>query len=420
MEKKKLEMLGKTVTLYKRPESDSIYFYFYHEGKLYKGSTGVKSFSDVKEIDMNIKVLNVLQGKPIKEVVKHTYTLEMAFKDFVKYKKGQSLGERTLYDINRYGKFILEFYGKKDVKTLGTSQMYLNYWNWKLHYYENNPSKRTITYTRKNGKVVNGITKKAEENKKSPIDNEINLLVMILHWCQEFGHIPREMYIDKHKNNRKEGNPTMVLSRADYMKIVDYLTIHNPFYCNIVRFVNNTGVRYPSEVYALQWKNIDFERRTISIEGRKRGNTTNRSRVDSLIPMTNRVKSILEELRKRQGIPIGENDFVFVNDKGNIIGNITKYWKKVLKRCDIDTGYTMYSLRHLFAVRLIKHGNISLKMISELLGHSTTAMIQSTYAQWIDINTKVKTLLQIEQTREDIIRNEMLNKLNELNGNTGE
>ncbi len=416
-EKRKMKVMGKNVTLYTRKGFNTIYMYFSHEDKKYKVSTGVQSFDDVKIEDLITMIVNIQQGRPVKKVVKQPYTLIKAFHDFVKYKEEMGTSERTIYDYNRKGKFILEKFGKMDVVSLGTTSNYEKYRNWKKNYYKNNPSKQTIKYIR-NGKVIEGRT--FTSNGKYAIDSEIKLLIMIMRWCQKLRKIPREVYIDEYEEFYGESNETLVLTKDDYVKITDYMKKDNPFYCNIVRFVNNTGIRYPSELNPLKWKHIDFKKHTISIEGRKRGRQKKSTRVDTLIPMTNRVANILMELKNRPDIPTGNEDYIFVNNEGERVMNIIKYWNKSLVHLGIDTSYTMYSLRHLFATRMIKRSDISLKMISEWMGHSTTQMLQRTYAKWIDIDSKVEVALKSEQTREDIIRESMLKRLNETNGNGGE
>ena len=405
MDKMTMEILGKTITIYRRPESDKLYYYFSHDGRKYKGSTGVKDFQNIRPDQLTIMVVNVIQGKEPKKKVKAPYTLTMAYKEFYKYKKELGIADRTLYDYQRKSKYLLECLGKKDVSTLGNVATYRKYQNWKLNYFKNNPDKQTIKYHR-NGKVVNGRT--FTENGRIAVDWEIKFMVMILRWCQKIGKIPRDIHIDQYEEYKGPRDETRVLSKDEYGRIKAYMMKDNPLYGSIVSFVNNTGIRYPGEMTPLKWKHIDFNKHTISIVGRKRGSNRGRTRVDTLIPMTNRVKDILLWLKSREGISTNDDDYIFINTKGERVMNIIKYWKKTLRHLEIDDGYTMYSLRHLFAVRMIKRPDIPIKMISEWMGHSTTHMLERTYARWIDIDAKVKTALESEKVREELLHS--LNK----------
>lgn len=400
MDKTKIRVMGKNVTLWKRPESENVYFYFSHEGKKYKGSTGVPDFNMVTELDMGMKISNVIQGSPIKKK-KTILTFATLFRQFQSHQKDVGVSGKTMKDNARMGKFLIEFFGNKDVTKLGKASDYLKYWNWKKDYYKNNPDKAQITYTNKRGQVIKG--KKMKSNGPIAIDREIILYRQTLTWAQRYGKTPSNLHIDVYQKYKGVKEPTKVLTKDQYVTITKFMKIDNPYYQKIVRFINNTGVRWPGEVLPLKWKHIDFNKHTISIEGRKRGNRGTRSRVDSLIPMTNRTKEILEELYDRPSIPKSPEDFVFVNNKGIQVKSIRKYWQKTLRHLGIDDDYKVYSLRHMYAIRMIRRPDISLKLLSELLGHSTVDMVQRHYARWIDIDKKVNTILASEEYREKLL-----------------
>lgn len=394
-EKKKIKVLGKNITLYKRPDTGTINYYFSHEGNKIKGSTGKSTLDDIKDndIDMTKLVLNVMEGRPTK---KRVILFANAYKDFYKYKQDMNAAPRTLQGYTQRSKCLLEYFGNKDITKLGTSLNYEKYRKWKLDYYKKNPTHQTIKYKR-NGKVVKGRTQTTSGVHQ--IDIEINLLRIILNWCQKVGKIPRDIFIDEYEKSTKKHKETLILKKEEYMAITEYMAKDNPFYGSIVRFVNNTGIRYPGELTPLKWKHIDFNKCTISINARKsKGNS-----VDSLIPMTNRVKTLLESLYNRD-VPKGDDDYVFVNDDGVRVMNIRKYWKKTLNHLGINPEYTLYSLRHLFAVRMIRRPEINVRMLAELLGHSSIKMVETTYAKWISIDHKLEAMRKSEERREEILR----------------
>lgn len=393
----KKKILGKTLTLYDRDDTDKIFYQFNHEGTRYRGSTGKTSFTDFSDNDLELHklVLNVMEGRPTK---KRVVLLSNAYKDFYKHKEQQGSSPRTLKGYTQRSRTLLEYFGKKDITKLGTNFNYAKYKKWKLDYYNRNPSKQTITYKR-NGKVVKGQTKTTSGVHQ--VDMEIKLLLIILRWCQKMEKIPRDMFIDEYEPSTALHKETLILQKKEYVSITDYMKKDNPYYGSIIRFVNNTGIRYPGELTPLKWKHIDFDKETISINARKsKGN-----RVDSLIPMTTRVKDILQTLYDRPNIPKGDDDFVFVNDRGVQVKDIRKYWKKTLTHLGIDTRYTIYSLRHLYSVRMIRRPEINVRMLAELLGHSSIQMVETTYAKWISIDHKIDAMKKSEQRREDILKN---------------
>lgn len=405
----KMKIMNHNVSFFIRPDTGSVNFYFSHKGRKIKGSTGVKSFDDIDVGDITLKISRVIDGRKVKKTSKKGTTFRKLFKDFIEFKKTQGLKDRTIKDYEREGKFLLEYFGSNEIKELGTGTNYYKYHKWKRDYYKKHTDRQTITYVR-NGRLVKG--RIHTENGMVGIDREINLFRRVLVWGQKCGKIPHNFHIDDWEGSKIQKTETKILTKKQYQDIVSFLKLENPYYMLIVRFANNTGVRYPSELNNIKWKHIDFKRKTISIEGRKRGNRSNRTRVDSLIPMTNRVRDILTELKERPNIPINDDNFVFVNNKGIQVKSINKFWKKTLKHLDIDDDITIYSLRHLFTTRLIKRPDISIKLISELLGHKDTTMVERIYGKWINIESKVNIILESESIREDI-----LEKMNDIDKN---
>lgn len=395
-DKMKMKIMGKMVSFYIRPETGTINFYFSYEGRKIKGSTGVKSFDEIDVGDMTLKMARVIDGRSIRKVKPKVITFKNTFDEFMEYKINQGLKETTLKAYQQQGKFLVKYFGSKDIKEIGTNAMYYKYNKWKSSYFDGNGD---ITYVRGN-KIIK--SHRTIDAGVAMIDKEIFLLKRVLNWAQKFGKLPRTIQIEDWEPNKREQDETKILSKDDYIKIVSYMKVDNPYYGLCVRFLNNTGVRYPSELIGIKWGDIDFRRRTISITGRKRGNK--RTRVDTLIPMTDRVRDILLTLKDRPGITSDDGDYVFVNNKGERVVSFHKYWKGVLKHLGIDTDYTIYSLRHLFATRLIKRPDISIKLISEMLGHADTTMVQRVYGRFIDIDSKIATILKSEDEREMALR----------------
>ncbi len=132
---------------------------------------------------------------------------------------------------------------------------------------------------------------------------------------------------------------------------------------DIILLALNTGLRF-GELIALTWKDIDFEKRLLTInkaiaKGVLGSTKSNKNRY---IPLTN---SVIEMLRQRKR----DNELIFSENNSFLVQ--ARYVKRLHKLCK-DLKFRRigwHVLRHTFASHLAQKG-ISLKAIQELLGHS--------------------------------------------------
>lgn len=125
----------------------------------------------------------------------------------------------------------------------------------------------------------------------------------------------------------------------------------------------NTGIRQ-GELFSLNWEDIDFSNRTLTIRGEeaKSGQTRH-------IPLNSIAYSVLESLLKNR---VEKHALVFPNREGQRFNNIKRSWKRLL----IDAGITTFryhDARHHFASKLAMVG-VDLNTIRELLGHGDIKM----------------------------------------------
>jgi integrase len=137
----------------------------------------------------------------------------------------------------------------------------------------------------------------------------------------------------------------------------------------IVLFAVMTGLRQ-GEIIHLRWQDVQFERRTISIQSSEVFRTkTGKRRV---IPMNDMTYALLQKkLTERMG------NFVFSMD-GSIIdrGYLTINFKRAVKKAGMtDPRLHFHSLRHTFASWLVQSG-VSLYEVQKLLGHKTASVTQ--------------------------------------------
>lgn len=162
-------------------------------------------------------------------------------------------------------------------------------------------------------------------------------------------------------------------------------------YENQYRFVLQTGLR-TGELVALQWRNVDFKKRTLTIDhsmeyrynvGEWRIGEPKSKSGYRTIPLTEEAIRILkdqkEKNKKIKVIPMEFSEYIFLCRKGTPIKNST-YDTALFKICD-KVGmkrFSMHVLRHTFATRCIEAG-MKPKTLQILLGHSNIGITMNLY-----------------------------------------
>lgn len=186
--------------------------------------------------------------------------------------------------------------------------------------------------------------------------------------------------------NKKYPNGTPIYPRGDFIILLLY-----------------TGMRI-GEALALTWNDIDFTHKTININKnatiainrdkklinpntnkpyKTRHITQNSTKTESstrVIPMAAMAEKALKNIQKYNG----DKPYVMANSKGNIgdYSNMNRMLKGMLKGAGISTDYSIHSLRHTFASMLF-HKDVDVKIVSELLGHSSITITYNTYVHLI-------------------------------------
>ncbi|MBF0472430.1 MAG: site-specific integrase, partial [Nitrospirae bacterium] len=123
----------------------------------------------------------------------------------------------------------------------------------------------------------------------------------------------------------------------------------------IIVFALNTGMRR-GEILNLEWKDLDFSRRLITVQKSKNGEKRS-------IPMSN---IILVMLKDRKIIDIGLRVFS-VTETAMRMG-----FDRALNKANIE-NFHFHDLRHTFATRLVQN-SVDLYKVKELLGHKSIQM----------------------------------------------
>ena len=163
----------------------------------------------------------------------------------------------------------------------------------------------------------------------------------------------------------------------------------------VFAFALASGMR-PEEYLALQWKDIDFEKNTATVQRaliwRKGGGwyfsepKTAKSRRTLPMPKNffvelKRHKRLQAEQMLKLGQSYERNNFVFATDEGKplYLRNLRKRnFAKILEKADLK-GFRLYDLRHSTATLLLSEG-INPKIVSERLGHASIVLTLDTYS----------------------------------------
>lgn len=160
-----------------------------------------------------------------------------------------------------------------------------------------------------------------------------------------------------------------------------------------------TGIRR-GELLALQWKHIDFENNTVTIE-----QAVNKTKAHGLVidpPKTTNSKrtitvddSIMQELRKHKQkqneykIKLGElynrsADLVFCKEDGNLLCPVafSRTFKRLAEQAGVN-GVSFHGLRHTSATTMLENG-IDIKTVSATLGHSNIGVTGNIYTHVTD------------------------------------
>ncbi len=146
------------------------------------------------------------------------------------------------------------------------------------------------------------------------------------------------------------------LTLEEENKLIDYLEKNNPKIKNLIYLYLSTGMRR-NELLSVEYKDLDFEKNEISVNGTKTKNSIR----------TIQVKPSVLNLFPKKEKPFDDWNKFMVN----------RHFKKI---CD-DLGFSgisIHSLRHTFATRCIQSG-IPPIVVQSWLGHSNISLTLDTY-----------------------------------------
>jgi len=283
------------------------------------------------------------------------WTLDDFATEYFELQKNQ-IREHTLErNIAHYNNHILPYFGLRPIETLKPIE--LEKWqNDKLKTYK----PQTVQKYRS---ILYSILEKA-------VDNDIIIK-------NPLSKVTSPKLLKNFRNQEENVDPftedelnTIIKEANGYMK-------------NFIRFMYATGIR-PGEIIALQWDDIDFDRKIIKIYKTrmrdKEGDTKTlaSTREVDLLPLA-------ENALKDQKQITGNDGYIFVNSSKNpfyshdIIG---VNFQKLLAKCSVQAR-VLYNLRHTFASQLISKG-ADIVWVSRMLGHKDVSITLKVYTKFIE------------------------------------
>ncbi|MGN0992536.1 MAG: tyrosine-type recombinase/integrase [Bacilli bacterium] len=154
-------------------------------------------------------------------------------------------------------------------------------------------------------------------------------------------------------------------------------------YSVLFRLLYACGLRV-SEITKITIEDINFNENTINIIDSKR-------HISRLVVFSDSMKRCLEDYIKLFNI---ENDLLFKNYRNNKIDSdsLRKYYKKILKLCDLNPNSHVHDLRHLFCNnafnQMLDHGyseNVILVYLYKYMGHKNITETEY-YLHFTDYN----------------------------------
>jgi integrase len=356
------------ITLYKNGNNANVY-YFTCKGRVCQGSTRTNDLD--KAIDVAIDIYSKVKGgKTLRQQKSEHLKFSDVVEKFIQHKTSR-VSNRTIEEYVRQSVYLDEYFAKLPIEHI-TAQDYDEYAKWRKSYYETHPYKEQQKYTRKRREVKG---RYYDEVGDVSINRECGLLVSILRFARENLNAFQGKNVPSYKK-RPEEPRDIILEKDEYLKLESYWKATKPYYWMIISFVTNTGIRYPSELNKIKWKDVHLDKSFVVIRDRKSKSGT----LNTAVPLVGVAKKVIEDLKKRENVSKNKEDYVFIDSNGKQVKNIRKAFKKGLEVCGIAKDISMYSLRHLFTTRMENRSDIPLKTLATVLGHRDTTMLDKTYS----------------------------------------
>ncbi|MCH9741479.1 MAG: tyrosine-type recombinase/integrase [Epsilonproteobacteria bacterium] len=142
-----------------------------------------------------------------------------------------------------------------------------------------------------------------------------------------------------------------------------------------------TGAR-TGEVLALMHSDINLKTKIIEIKrALSEGELSTPKTLKSIreVPIFDNLIPYLKDINYKSLFLFPKNDGSLYK---SLAGHHKREWIKLLKDCNINYR-KIYTTRHTFIVHMLKHSDLSIMQIAQIVGHTSTKMIIQNYAKFI-------------------------------------
>lgn len=238
------------------------------------------------------------------------------------------------------------------------------------------------------------------------------------HYIDHLRHIfnkaVNDEYIEKNPCNGleklpEESNATKTihrcLSKDETSKF--FKEAEGNYYYNFFGVLIQTGLRI-GELCALRYSDVDFKNEIIRVNktitrdevgGYLVGESAKTKKGNREIPMSKMVAGLIADQQKKNRVYFDIqpfDDLIFKAPSGEILREyqINREIQRICKRADIEY-FTCHCFRHTMASRFIEERPHDYKILSEILGHSSTKITLDLYTHTM-METKVKSMKEFE------------------------
>ncbi len=180
----------------------------------------------------------------------------------------------------------------------------------------------------------------------------------------------------KVKKPKLNNQITEYLTEDELTRLFDTLvTWPNRMSVSFIKFALYTGLRR-GELFKLMWRDVDFERQSITIRDTD-SQSGPKGKRDLVLPLSNKALEVLQTIPKEH-----DTLFVFYGRNGEQRTDFKGPWARIKKAADVPEQFRLHGLRHHFASSLVSAGT-DLYTVSKLLTHKDITTTQR-YAHLAD------------------------------------
>ncbi len=224
-------------------------------------------------------------------------------------------------------------------------------------------------------------------------NRNIKMLKTFFTWAVKLGEMEGNSFdeIKSVKSSGLRSNKRDSFSLDEIHRILQTFRLHPLYfrYHDFVLMLMTFGLR-PSEAIGLQWKDVDFTKRTITIaeslsrtgEGSRRARRDRKTDTITVVNLPDDVYTMLEGRFTPTSKP---DDLIFLAAKNGTINDgyfSQGIWRPLLKQAGIPHR-PPYNCRHSMASHAIDQG-LSLPQTAYLLGHKDTTMVSKVYGHMVN------------------------------------